>query len=125
VGTYISEAPALYAATSKIFTLMDARVSRGIQRELYAVAWTMIQGTAVVNGGVLDPDLAVAMATRMRDAILAKFSKEIANPGDPNLVVVNPAVTVSGPNVSLSVSVNDRLFDYVNGIAITLYNIRS
>lgn len=125
VGTYISEAPCLYPAGSTVLTLMDARVSNGIQRELYAVAWTMIQGSAVVNGGIMDPDLAAAMATKMKDAILAKFSKEIANPGDPNLVVVNPAVTVSGPNVNLTVSVNDRLFDYVNGIAITLFNIRS
>lgn len=125
VGTYISEAPVLYPALSKIFTLMDARVSRGIQRELYAIAWTMIQGTAVVNGGILDPDLAVAMASKMREAIVAKFEKEIANANDPNLVVVNPAVTVSGANVSLTVSVNDRLFDYINGIAITLFNIRS
>jgi hypothetical protein len=124
-GTYISEAPCLYPAGSTVLTLMDARVSSGIQRELYAVAWTMIQSTAVVNGGVLDPDLAVAMAARMREAILAKFSKEIANPNDPNLVVVNPSVTVSGPSVTISVSVNDRLFDYVNAINITLYNTRS
>lgn len=124
-GTYISEAPCLYPALSTVLTLMDSRVARGIQRELYAVAWTMIQGTAIVNGGVLDPDAAVAMATKMRDAILAKFAKEIANPDDPNLVTVNPTVSVSGANITISVSVNDRLFYYVNGINITLYNIRS
>lgn len=124
-GTYISEAPCLYPPGSTVLTLMDARVARGIQRELYAVAWTMIQGTAVVNGGILDPDVCVAMATKMRDAILAKFSREIANPNDPNLVVVNPSVVVSGPNVAVTVSVNDRLFDYLNSIAITLFNIRS
>lgn len=124
-GTYISEAPCLYPSGSTVLTLMDGRVTNGIQRELYAIAWTMIQGTSVVNSGVLDPDLQVAMATKMRAAILAKFASEIANPNDPNLVVVNPVVTLSGPNVSLSVNVNDRLFDYVNGIAITLFNIRS
>jgi hypothetical protein len=124
-GTYISKAPVLYPALGKILTLMDSRVARGIQRELYAIAWTMIQGSAVVNGGVMDPDLRAAMATKMKAAILAKFANEIANPGDPNLVVVNPVVTVSGSDVSLTVSVNDRLFFYINGIAITLYNIRS
>ncbi len=124
-GTYVSEAPVLYPSGSTVLTLMDARVTQGIQRELYAVAWTEIQGTAVVNGGVLDPDLCASMAQKMRAAILSKFKSEIANPGDPNLVVVNPAVTVSGANVSLTVSVNDRLFDYVNGISLTLYNVRS
>lgn len=124
-GTYISEAPVLFPALSKIFTLMDARVAYGIQRELYAIAWTMIQGSAVVNGGTLDPDVCVAMASKMRDAILAKFSKEIANPDDPNLVVVNPTVTTSNEKVFVNVSVNDRLFAYVNGINITLFNLRS
>lgn len=124
-GTYISQAPCLHAAADTVLTFMDARVANGIQRELVAVAWNEIQGSAVVNGGVLDPDLAASMAQKMRSAITAKFSTEFANPKDPNLVVVNPLVTVSGPNVSLTVSVNDKLFLYLNNITITLYNIRT
>lgn len=124
-GTYISQAPVLYPSGSTVLTLMDARVTQGIQRELYAVAWQNIQGTDVVNGGILDPDVCLAMGQAMRQAILGKFKNEIANPDDPNLVVVNPAVTVSGPNVSITVAVNDRLFLYTNSLTITLYNIRS
>lgn len=123
-GTYVSEAPCMYPAGSTVLTLMDSRVTQGIQRELYVVAWDNIQGTDVVNGGLLDPDVCLAMSQAGKAAILAKFRNEIANPDDPNLVSVDPAVTVSGPNVSVRWNVNDRLFLYTNGITITLYNIR-
>jgi hypothetical protein len=116
-GTYISEAPTLYPALSKISRSWIRASRAAFSASSTRSRGRMIQGTALVNGGILDPDAAVAMATKMRDAILAKFSNEIANPDDPNLVVVNPAVTVSGANVTLSVSVNDRLFNYVNGIS--------
>lgn len=124
-GTYISEAPCLYPSGSTVLTLMDVRVTNGIQRELYAVAWQNIQGTDVVNGGILDPDVCLAMSQAAKQAIVGKFRNEIANPDDPNLVVVDPAVNVNGANISVRWYVNDRLFLYTNGITITLYNIRS
>lgn len=123
-GTYISEAPCLYPSGSTVLTLMDTRVTSGIMRELVAAAWTEIQGSEIVNGGILDQDAADAISHKLRTAILAKFANEFANADDPNLVVVDPAVTVSGANVSMTVAVNDELFDYANDIAITLYNIR-
>jgi hypothetical protein len=114
-----------------VLTLMDARVTNGMQRELYAVAWQNIQATDVVNAGTqagtytLDTDVIEAMNHAMRQAIVAKFRNEFANPDDPNLVAVNPVVTISGANVSISVAINDRLFAYTNAISIVLNNIRS
>jgi hypothetical protein len=124
-GTYVSEAPCLYGIGSRVLTLMDNRVSSAIEHTLYSVAWTMIQGADIVQNGVLDPDIAEAMASKMRAGILTSYEKEIANPSDPNLVVVDPNVTVDPPFVTISVAVNDDLFDYVNGIDITVENNRS
>lgn len=125
-GAYVSSAPCMYGVGSTVLTLMDSRITQALQRALYSIAWTMIQGAAVVQSGILDSDLCDAMGAKMRAVIGANsvYRSEFANSKDPNLVVVNPAVTVSGPNVTITVAVNDKLFDYINGISITLFNVR-
>lgn len=125
-GTYVSAAPVLYPSSSTVLTLMDSRVSQALQRVLYSVAWTMIQGASVVQNGILDPDLADAMGMRMYNQIgpNSPYAHEFANASSPNLVKVNPSATVIGANMTFSVNVDDELFDFVNGINITLFNVR-
>jgi hypothetical protein len=125
-GTYVSEAPVMYPPLSTVLTLMDRRVASAIERRLNAVAWTMIQGADVFDPTtfVLDEDLRDAMAAKMRQSISKDFAKEIQNPDDPNLVSVNPTVSVVGSQVTIGVTVNDRLFGYTNTINIVLTNAR-
>jgi hypothetical protein len=53
------------------------------------------------------------------------YANEFANANDPNLVTVDEDVDVDGPNVTTYWYVNNELFDYINGIAITVANARS
>ncbi len=126
-GTYVSRAPVAFAADDSVITLMDARVSSGIERELYSEAWTQIQGAKIVKTTTLDPDAALAMEQAMRGRIVGRYAKEIANPGDPNLVTVDPTVIVDPTSGEFTVhaDVNDELFLYVGGVDIVVKNLRS
>ncbi len=123
-GTYIAGAPCLYDIDPTVETWMDNAVSSGIERLLYAVAFTFLQGAAIVVGGVLDDDARDAMSAAACRAIKDNYQNEIANPNDPNLVTVDPNVTVNGPDITVTWYVNDDLFDYINGIVMTIANAR-
>jgi hypothetical protein len=78
-----------------------------------------------VQTTTLDPEVVDAMSQAMRSRILAKYANEIANPGDPNLVTVDPTVVVDGSEITVHVDVNDELFRYIGGINIVVRNLRS
>lgn len=124
-GTYIAGAPVLYDVLPTIVTVMDNRVSSGIERLLYGIAFTFLQGADVVTGGILDDDTRDAMAQAGCKAIKDNYQNEIANPNDPNLVTVDANVTVSGADITVFWYVNDRLFNYNNAIVVTVANARS
>jgi len=124
-GCYVSAAPCMYGVGSTILTLMDSRVAQALSRTLYSAAWPLIKSAKIVRSGILDPDACTAIETVLRDKLRTGYPHEFANPEDPNLVTVNPSVTVTGPNVAIAISVNDELFDYLGSITITLFNARS
>lgn len=123
-GTYVAGAPTLYDVLPSVQTLMDNRVSSGIERVLYSTAFTFLQGADVVTAGQLDEDVRDAMAAAAMQAIRSLYTREIANASDPNLVTVDSAVQVSGPNVTVTWHVNDQLYSYTNAINITIHNAR-
>lgn len=123
-GTYIAGAPTLYDVLPTVQTLMDNRVSSGIERVLYSTAFTFLQGADVITDGQLDDDIRDAMAAAAMQAIRANYANEIANAQDPNLVTVDSAVQVSGPNVTVTWHVNDKLYSYTNAIVVTIANAR-
>lgn len=125
-GTYVAGAPTMYPQGSNVLTLMDNRVSSGIERVLYAVAFTFLQGADIFDADTLtlDDDIRDAMASAAMRVIKADYANEIQNADDPNLVTVSDTVTVDGPNVTISWQVNDRLFGYTNRINITIANTR-
>ena len=124
-GAYVSAAPCMYGVGSTLLTLMDSRVAQALSRVLYSASWPLIKSASIVQSGILDPDVCSSIASILRDRLRTTFPHEFANPEDPNLVVVNPSVAVSGPNVTISIAVNDELFDYIGDINLTLYNARS
>jgi hypothetical protein len=128
-GTYVFGAPSLYGTGSSVLTLMDNRVSSGIERALYSIAFDFLKGAEIVNTAsngqvTLDQDATDAMSGAAMKRIRDRYAKEFQNANDPNLVTVNPVVTVSGPNVTVTWYVNDRLYLYVDGIIITIANAR-
>lgn len=119
-GTYVSNAPCLYPQGSTVLTLMDNRVASGIERELYAVGFTALKGADVFDEQTLtlDPDIRDALAARAMAAIKAKYSTEIQNANDPNLVQVDEVIELDGSNVGITWQVKDRLFGYTDKVRI-------
>ena len=78
----------------------------------------------MITDGQLDDDIRDAMAAAAMQAIRANYANEIANAQDPNLVTVDSAVQVSGPNVTVTWHVNDKLYSYTNAIVVTIANAR-
>jgi hypothetical protein len=125
-GTYVCvDAPTLYGVGATVITLMDSRVSNGIERTLYGTAFDTLGGADVVQNGILDEDVRDAMAFSAMQAIRENYASEIANPNDPNLVTVNNVVTTAGAVHTVYWFVNDELFSYVNGVVVTIMNARS
>jgi hypothetical protein len=120
-GTYVSEAPVLYGALSQILTWMDRRVANGIENIAETLAWTEIQGADVYDPVTLqlDPDIADAIAAKIAKAIRDRYSREFQNAADANLVVINPTVSVTGSQVTISGTVNWRPYGYTNTLALT------
>lgn len=127
-GTYYdSTAWTLCAnATSNqgVKTLMDNRTASAIESAIYAAMVGELGGADVVEDGVLDEGAALALAQNAR-AALAPFAKEFANFEDPNLIVVDTAVTITGPDSYVTVYINDKLFAYRKGITVKLAHERT
>lgn len=127
-GTYVNAAPVLYGVGSSVLTLMDNRVSSGIERALYAVAFAYLSGAEVVNAVgaqvLLDQDAGDAMAASAMTSIRRRYATDFQNAADPNLVTVDSALVVAGPVFTVTWRVNDRLYFYVGGIVITIANTR-
>lgn len=125
-GTYVSRASTCYPVGSKIFTLMDNRVSSGIERALYGVAFTFLQGADIFDEGTheLEEDVVQAMSSAAKKAIKDLYTHEIQNAEDPNLVTVDPTVTVTQERVTVQWYVNDRLFGYTDVVNIEIENNR-
>ncbi len=125
-GTYVSRASTCYPAGSKVFTLMDNRVSSGIERALYGVGLGFLQGADVFDEGTheLEEDIVRAIEGRACKAIKDLYTHEIQNAEDPNLVTVDPVITVTQERVTMRWYVNDRLFGYTDTINIEIENNR-
>lgn len=126
-GTYVVATPAcLHGVGASVVTFMDNRVSSGIERALYAVAFSFLGGADTWDPDtlILDDDLRDAMAGAAMAAIKANYANEIQNADDPNLVTVDEKIAVDGPRVTVGWFVNDRLFGYTNRINITIANAR-
>ncbi len=124
-GTYVCvNCPTLYGNASTVLLIPDSRVSNGIERTLYGTAFDFLGGANVVTNGIIEEDIRDAMATEAMAAIKRGYANEIANPEDPNLVTVDPNVTVDGSNFVVKWYVNDELFVYTNGVVVTIANAR-
>lgn len=120
-GTYVSEAPVGYAALSTILTWMDRRVANGIERIAESESWLSIQGADIYDPVTfaLDADIVSALQARIAKRIKDRYSREFQNPDDPNLVAINPTVTVDGASVTISGTLNVRFYGYTRSIALT------
>lgn len=120
-GTYVSDAPVAYPPLSQILTWMDRRVANGIETTAEAIAWTKIQGADIFDPvtRVLDDDIVNAIQGDIGKAIRDRYRAEFQNAEDPNLVVINPVVTVNGSRVSIAGTVNWRPYGYTHDIALT------
>lgn len=120
-GTYVSESPVLHPATSKILTWMDRRVANGIKRLSESIAWLEIGGANIFDPVTfeLDADIRDAIASKIGGAIKARYSGEFQNPNDPNLVTINPTVSVNGSKVTISGTIFWRPFGYTDVVALT------
>ncbi len=121
VGTFVSEMPVMYPALSAILTMADRRVANGIERVASAVAWLSIQGADIFDPITLalDDDIRDAMSSKIASAVKARYSKEFQNADDPNIVTINPVVTVSGAAVTITGVINARLYGYTKTIQLT------
>lgn len=125
-GTYCAGADTLYGIGSTVLNIMDSRVSSGLERTLYQVAFLALGGADIVTSGVLDDDSRESMSNASTKAIRdAGYENEFANAGDPNLVAVDPNVVVLSPgNLQVTWNVNDELYSYTNAIVVTVANGR-
>lgn len=120
-GTYVSEAPVMYGALSQILTWMDRRIANGIETVAEAIAWTEIQGADVWDPitFALDDDIRDAIQTKIAKAIRDRYASEFQNASDPNLVVIDPTVSVDGSKVTITGSINFRPYGYTHDIVLT------
>jgi len=120
-GTFVSEAPVMYPALSTILTFMDRRLANGIERVASAIAWLEIKGADIWDPitFALDDDIRDGIAGKIGKAIKDRYEKEFQNPADPNLVVINPTVTVNGEKVTISGVLKVRFYGYTHTIELT------
>jgi hypothetical protein len=123
-GTYVAASPSLYGTGSALVTLMDNRVSSELERILYSVAFQFLSGAEIVTNSVLNRDAQEAMSSAATKAIQDGMPHEFANWDDPNLVTIDPNVTVSGSSYTVKWYVNDKLYLYTKAIVITVANAR-
>lgn len=128
-GTYVSAAPTLHSSTSTILTFMDRRLANGIKRAAAAIAWLEIQGADVFDPVTfeLDPDLRDGIAAKIASAIAQRYggdNPEFQNYEDPNLVTIDPTVTVIGSEVSITGSINVRFYGYTKSVTLTFRGSR-
>lgn len=123
-GTYVAASPSLYGTGSNVLTLMDNRVSSACERILYNVAFSFLSGAEIVTNSTLNKDAREAMASAAMRAIRQDMSNEFANASDPNLVTVDAAVIVSGPNYTVTWRFDNELYRYTKQIIITVANGR-
>jgi len=120
-GTYVSQAPVMHPSTSDTLTLMDRRVLNGIKTVAQTIAWLEIQGANIFDAETLalDDDIRNAIQAKISKAIRDRYPREFQNPDDPNLVSIDPTVSVDGSRVTIAGTVNVRLFGYTDVIALT------
>lgn len=125
-GTYVSQAPVLYDGTSRVLTWMDRRILNLIELSAETKAWTALQGAAIYDPVTreLDADVASALQGLIRGDIGQRYGAEFQNPSDPNLVRINPTITLDGSKVTIGGSVNVLLYGYINTINLTFYASR-
>jgi hypothetical protein len=121
-GTYASTIPpTMYPALSAIITEMDRAVANGVERTAVAISWTSIGGADIWDPVTfeLDESIRNALQTKIAKAIRDRYSKEMQNADDPNLVHINPTVSVSGAQVTLTGTIAVRFYGYDHDIILT------
>ena len=119
-GTYVSEAPVRYAPLSRCLTWMDRRVLNGIETTAEAQLWLNIGGADILDGTTLDASIAEAQGSTVSAAIRDRYANEFQNANDPNLVVVNQTVSISGAAVTETATCSPKLYGYTDAITLTV-----
>jgi hypothetical protein len=121
-GTYVTNrVTVMYGAASEILTPMDRRVANALEQVAVGISLTAIGGADVWDPVTfaLDADIRGGLGGKIAKAIRDNYANEFQNAADPNLVVVDPTVTVSGAQVSLTGALHVRFFGYTDTVALT------
>lgn len=120
-GVYVVSAPVMYAAGSKIITKMDRHLANGMQRVASSLAWDEIGGADIWDPATfkLDDSIRNALASKIGTALRDRYGLEFQNAGDPNLVFINPTVTVNAERVTISGALNVRFYGWTYAVQLT------
>jgi len=121
-GTYVTNrSTVLYPINSSILTPMDRRVANALETVAVGLSLAAIGGADVWDPTTLalDSDILGGLQGRIVKAIRDNYASEFQNAQDPNLVVINPTVSVSGAQVTITGTLNVRLYGYTDTIALT------
>jgi hypothetical protein len=120
-GVYVSEAPVMHPQLSAIITDMDRAVANGIERVAVAIAWTSIKGADIWDPVTFEIDEAIrnALQTKIAKAIRDRYSTEFQNALDPNLVHINETAIVNAEKVTITGTINVRLYGWDHSIELT------
>ena len=99
---------------------MDRRVLNGIETVAEQRLWLEIGGADILDGTTLDADIAEAQGSTVAAAIKDRYANEFQNAADPNLVVVNQTVSISGALVTETATCSPRLYGYTDAITMTV-----
>jgi hypothetical protein len=131
-GTYCNNrAPVMYASGSQILTWMDRRTANAVELVAETAAWPSIGGADILNtnppapGATLDADIRDGIETSIRKAIADRYALEFQNARDLNLVTIDPTVTVSGAEVTLTGTIATKLYGYTDSITLTFSATRT
>ena len=121
-GTYITNrATTLYPVNSAILTPMDRAVANAVEQLAIGISLDFIGGADIVDPSTLtlDDDVRQGLAQAIQAEIAAQYPSEFANATDPNLVTVNPTVTRSGAQVTITGVIAVQFYDYTDRINLT------
>jgi hypothetical protein len=121
-GTYVSNrGSVMYGTGSTILCLEDRRVANALERVAIGISLQSIGGADIYDGQTfaLDDEIRNGLAGKIAKAIRDRYAHEFQNATDPNLVSVNPTVTVVGRAVTISGTLNVRFFGYTDTVALT------
>jgi len=120
-GTYAdNRGTVMYAPTNTVLTPMDRRVANAIEQIAVSLSLESIGGADIYDQVTfaLDDDIRDGLASKIVQAIKANYAREFQNAEDPNLVVIDATVTVSGQLVTITGTLNVRFYGYTDTVAL-------